>query len=272
MRKSIAPAAAILIIALALAAARARHLSDHPAQVSQADQADTAGNGSPPSQAKPEMSGMNHQAHAGSDAERSPEAEQGAMESMSHGHLHMDAHMRMTELRPPAAGDAKKAAEIAGTLRASVEKYRDYHAAIQAGYRPFLPNVKMPTYHFTNYWYGLLGAFSFDPARATSLLYRKTPGGYELIGAMYTAPKRFSEDQLNQRVPLSVARWHQHVNICLPPRDHTSGADWTKFGPLGSIATEDACRAADGRWFPVIFGWMVHVYPFESDPAKVWAH
>jgi hypothetical protein len=28
--------------------------------------------------------------------------------------------------------------------------------------------------------------------------------------------------------------------------------------------------AAAGRFFPVIFGWMVHVYPFENAPEKIW--
>ena len=26
-----------------------------------------------------------------------------------------------------------------------------------------------------------------------------------------------SEDQLSERVPLSVAQWHAHVNLCFPP-------------------------------------------------------
>jgi hypothetical protein len=48
--------------------------------------------------------------------------------------------------------------------------------------------------------------------------------------------------------------------------------DLKEFGFRGSIATEEACEQAGGRWFPQIFGWMVHVYPYETDPAKVWAH
>jgi hypothetical protein len=40
----------------------------------------------------------------------------------------------------------------------------------------------------------------------------------------------------------------------------------------GSIATADACDAAGGRWLPLVFNWMVHVYPFETDAAKIWAH
>jgi hypothetical protein len=49
-------------------------------------------------------------------------------------------------------------------------------------------------------------------------------------------------------------------------------ADWTKFGFNGTIATKEACDAAGSRFFPVIFGWMVHVYPWENDQARIWAH
>jgi hypothetical protein len=34
-----------------------------------------------------------------------------------------------------------------------------------------------------------------------------------------------------------------------------------RFGPQGSIHTEEACRAAQGLWIPVVLGWMTHVYP-----------
>ncbi|MGB8583682.1 MAG: hypothetical protein WCD47_22885 [Candidatus Sulfotelmatobacter sp.] len=46
-----------------------------------------------------------------------------------------------------------------------------------------------------------------NPRHPTSLLYEKHGDDYKLIGVMYTAPKRFGEDQLDQRVPLSVAQW-----------------------------------------------------------------
>jgi len=94
--------------------------------------------------------------------------------------------------------------------------------------------------------------------------------GYELVGAMYTAPRNESEIDLNARVPLSVARWHAHINICLPPRGSGANADWKKSGPDGSITSADACAAAGGRFFAQLFGWMVHVYPFERTPDEIW--
>jgi hypothetical protein len=88
---------------------------------------------------------------------------------------------------------------------------------------------------------------------------------------MYTAPKGTAEEKLNERVPLSVARWHAHINICLPPRSQAQQADWTRFGFRGSIATKDECDREGGRFQPQIFGWRVHVYPFAETPEKIWS-
>jgi hypothetical protein len=90
---------------------------------------------------------------------------------------------------------------------------------------------------------------------------------------MYTAPKSAREDDLNARIPLSVARWHKHVNLCFPPKGATfQEVDQKEFGFRGAIATQDACEQAGGRWYPQVFSWMVHVYPYETDPAKIWAN
>jgi hypothetical protein len=211
------------------------------------------------------MPGMNMDDDSGNHAEA------GAMRSMEHGH-HMDsAHMQMTPVRPATAEDRQRADQIAVTLGEAIEKYRDYRVALAEGYRIFMPNLPQAQYHFTNYWNGFLEGFTFDPARPTSLLYRKTKDGYELSGAMYTAPRTASLEELDERIPLGVARWHQHTNLCMPKRDEMSHADWKKFGLTGSISTEQECKEAGGRFYPLIFGWMVHVYPFESSPAKIWA-
>jgi hypothetical protein len=210
------------------------------------------------------MPGMNMEDDAGNHAQS------GAMKSMTHGH-HMDsAHMRMTPVRPATEEDHRRADEIAATLAQALQKYKDYHVALAEGFHIFAPNLPQAQYHFTSYWNGYLEGFTFDPARPTSLLYRKTKEGYELIGAMYTAPRTASLDELDERIPLGIARWHQHTNLCMPERVKAGDADWTKFGLTGSISTEAECQEAGGRFYPVIFGWMVHVYPFESSPTKVW--
>jgi hypothetical protein len=219
-----------------------------------------------------ESQGTDHSKMAGMDMDDARANEAHAVHDMTPGH--MDAHnlhMHMTSMRPPTPADTARANEIVTQLRTGIEKYRDYHVALDEGYKIFLPNVPQPEYHFTKYVNGFLEAFSFDPSRPTSLLYKKTSDGYELVGAMYTMPKRATEDQLNARVPLSVAMWHLHTNLCMPPRDQRGTADMTKFGLKGTIASEDACDAAGGRFHPVIFGWMVHVYPYEDSLDKIFA-
>jgi hypothetical protein len=219
-----------------------------------------------------ESQGMDHSKMAGMDMDDAKANEAHAVHDMTPGH--MDAHnlhMHMTAIRPETPEDAARAKEIVTQLRSGIEKYKDYQVALNDGYKIFLPNVPQPEYHFTKYVNGFLEAFTFDPSRPTSLLYKKTSDGYELVGAMYTMPKRATEDQLNARVPLSVGMWHLHTNLCTPPRDQRGSADMTKFGLKGSIATEDACDAAGGRFHPVIFGWMVHVYPYEDSLDKVFA-
>ena len=207
--------------------------------------------------------------------EKDQQTEHGAMDAMSHMHHHqMGPHMYMTKLRSPATpADWAKADEIVKELRETIEAndYKDYHVALSDDFHIFAPNLPQPEYHFTNYYNGYLESFSFDPSRPTSLLYKKTKDGYDLIGAMYTMPKRVTEDQLNERIPLSIAQWHLHTKLCVPPKGQRISTDWNKFGLTGSILTKEECDAAGGTFYPVIFGWMVHVYPFEDSREKIWA-
>ena len=193
----------------------------------------------------------------------------------------MAGHMDMTALRPLQPGDKQRAAAIVAAARKAAEPYMDYRKALADGYTIFLPEVKQNVYHFTNSARSYRNTMDFDPSRPTSLLYEKTAAtaggksGYKLVGVMYTAPYEVSEEELNRRVPLSIARWHLHTNLCLPPNADGDDEDIVgtnpKFGLLGSITTGSACRAAGGKFMHHVFGWMVHVYPFEKDPAKIWA-
>ena len=192
--------------------------------------------------------------------------------SMTDSHAHLGPHFRWTTLRPSNQADQATAWDILRQLRLALAPYREYRAAINAGFEPFLPNVQQPHYHFTRKWNGFKAAIRFDPKEPTSLLYRKTADGYELEGAMFTAPKWASEKDLNERIPLSIAQWHAHVNICLPQKKDMQSADWKKFGPKGSIVTKPECDQAGGRFVPQLFGWMVHVYPFADRPEKIWTH
>jgi hypothetical protein len=190
-----------------------------------------------------------------------------------------DPHMKMTPLRPVAPGDSQRAAAVVAALRRSLERYRDVAVALRDGYRQFLPRVqRQRIYHFNN-WVNALGErMRFDPTRPTSLLYRKdSTGAFVLVGAMYTDAADTPLEELDRRIPLSIAHWHQHVNWCLPPRgesgrwrDSTNGQP--VFGPRSPIATKAACDAVGGRFVPRLFGWMVHVDAFAGDtPAAIWS-
>jgi hypothetical protein len=249
---------AIFVVTVLLAAIPAHHIQTEQVAVTQEPSS------APQQPEQKSMVGMNM-----SDEKANEKA---AVSDMTSGEHEAHAqHMTMTTMRPRTPEDVRRANEIGTQLRAGIEKYKDYHVALNDGFKIFLPNLPQPEYHFTSYRNGFLEALTFDPARPTSLLYKKTATGYELVGAMYTMPKRATEDQLNARVPLSVAMWHLHTNLCMPPRAELRAADWTKFGLHGSLATQDACDAAGGRFSPVIFGWMVHVYPYEDSLDEVFA-
>jgi hypothetical protein len=234
------------------------------------------------------MSGMDmsHMSNSGSSSDRNSgqnmrdmpgmesDSNAEAMHSMEGHHMDMGPHMKMTTTRSVQPGDQEKADQVVQAARAVAEKYKDYKVALADGYKIFMPNVPQKQYHFTNYWNAFQARNQFDASKPTSLLYEKEGDSYKLIGVMYTAKKDATEDELNSRIPLSIAQWHAHVNMCLPPHD-TNREDvltpGTKFGLRGSIATKEACDAAGGRFIPQIFGWMVHVYPFEQKQADIWS-
>lgn len=193
--------------------------------------------------------------------------QQAAVESM-HAQEATDLHLKWTAKRKADPEDKDRAAQVAQALKQAIEKYKDYRVALNKGFRPFLLNVPQPYYYFTKQLDRFKVPLAFDLAQPTSLLYRKTENGYELIGAMYIAPKDASERELHARVPLSVAQWHAHVNVCIPPKGTT---DWTRFGVRGSIATEAECKKAGGRFVPQLFGWMLPVYPFKDTPEEIWS-
>jgi hypothetical protein len=66
---------------------------------------------------------------------------------------------------------------------------------------------------------------------------------------------------------------HQHINVCKAPMGQKAAyfVPEAKFGLRGSITTKEACEAAGGQFYPHLFGWMVHVYPYEKEPRNVWS-
>lgn len=185
---------------------------------------------------------------------------------------HQGPHMKWTTLRTPSPGDSQQADQIVQVLRQALARYKDYRVAMEEGFIPLHPERNPKHYHFANKERRLSARMRFDPAEPTALLYKKTGVGYELEGAMYTAPRGMTEDQLNERIPLSVAQWHAHVNICLAADGSGRRLNRSRLGLKGPIVTESECQQAGGRFVPQLGGWMIHVYPFEGTPAKIWTH
>ena len=225
--------------------------------------------------ARPLVAQHAHGEHAGHGAAKPVASPAAAADNHA---AHAMPHMRMTAIRKGTPADSARARAISDTLRAAIAKYRDVKLAEADGYELFLANVKdQKVYHYTKSWHAVQNSFGFSAARPTSLLYVKdAKGDMELVGAMYTASKRVTEDQLHERIPLSIAQWHQHVNICVPKRGDRER--WTEtrngqmlFGPAGAIATKSECDAAGGRFIPQLFGWMVHAnVNAGTDLASVW--
>jgi hypothetical protein len=210
--------------------------------------------------------------------ERPDEHTAAAAEHTMSGAMAEDLHMRLTAVRPRTAGDSARAAAILAAMRRDLVPYRDIRVAQADGFRQFIPGGAAPVQHYTKLRWAFRSRTGLDPSRPTSLLYRRTADGQlELVGAMFTAPAGATEDELNERLPLSVARWHQHVNWCVPPLRHARER-WREvkngqpvFGPRSPIATREACEAVGGRFRPRLLGWMVHVMAFANDdPHEIW--
>lgn len=186
----------------------------------------------------------------------------------------MSPHMDMTVKTPLAPGDRERAGAILSALKNVMAKYQDVRAAEAGGYAQWQPQLHLADAHFTNMTYAK-EAWSgrFDASHPTSLMYRRNGNGWILQGAMYTAPPSASEEQLNAEVPTSIGQWHRHTNVCMGPAG-TSAREYfghgAKFGLAGSIADEASCTGAGGRWKAQVYGWMLHVWPMQPDPAKVW--
>lgn len=180
----------------------------------------------------------------------------------------MEGHMQITSLRPKQPGDEEKAKAVVAQVKASIERYKDYRKALADGYVIANPKVDQPQAHFNNAANVREADLHFDPTKPSSLLYRKTPNQrYKLEGVMFTARPDATEDELNERLPLSIVRWHEHTNFCAAPADKVQqyfGKN-PKFGMFGSIRTAEACKAEGGTFFPHVFTWMIHVFPYEDN-------
>jgi len=183
--------------------------------------------------------------------------------------MKMGNHMQMSLKGDPAPDDAARAMEILAAADAVLSHYRDVKTAVSDGYKPFFPTGRVgEEIHYTNYRYRRKEQQHVDYNRPGSILYKRTSEGLEAVGVMYTAPVDASPQQLNAIAPLSIATWHRHVDFCGGPKTLPASEQFganARFGPQGTIHTEEACRAAQGLWIPVVLNWMTHVYPNEQE-------
>jgi len=271
MPRRILALASLVLLALFPLCAREQKLGDDVPSTSNAAPAPAPAESTdaPPEMPKMKMNASDMRNMAGMNNDGTTHA----MLSMEGRQMSMGPHMKMTTLRDLKPGDQEKADQVVAAARKAAEKYTDYKIALADGYKVFLPDLPQKQYHFTNYRYAFEAAFKFNAEHPTSLLYEKHGDDYKLIGVMYTAPKNANWNELDQRIPLSIAQWHAHINMCLPPSDRKNEA-WgpnAKFGLMGSIATKSDCDATGGKFMPQIFGWMVHVYPFEQKGEDIWS-
>ena len=192
-----------------------------------------------------------------------------SMNVMGQSMAAMTNHMCITPLSPKQPGDQERAKALVLQVRAAIEKYQDYKKAIADGFVQANPTVIQPQYHFNNEANIRLADTRFDPTKPSSLLYIQTPTQrFKLEGVMFTDITSATEDELNQRIPLSIARWHEHTNFCAAPANKVNEyhGKHPTFGMFGSIHTAEACKAAGVvAFYPVIFSWMIHVFPYESE-------
>src|SRR6267142_3612268 len=143
------------------------------------------------------------------------------VEAMAAPAADIDPHMSMSKLRPLQPGDKARADAVVAAARKAAERYRDYRVAEADGYTIFMPEQHQNVYHFILESPASEDDERFNHDQPRGLLYTKIVGptpGYKLIGIMYMVRYGATEEELNARVPLSIAEWPLHLNLCLPPQ------------------------------------------------------
>jgi len=180
--------------------------------------------------------------------------------------MNMGPHMKMTPYQPITPSDITRMQAIVQNAHVCFDRYQDYHLALHDGYQIFAPTIPQDIYHFANIQSFAEAQTTFDLAHPSALLYNKVGDGYQFVGVMYSAPANMTAGQLNQRIPISVAPWHLHVNFCLPAGDteQTLFNANSLFGLTGTISTQAQCSKLGGTFYSSMYGWMVHIPLFGS--------
>jgi hypothetical protein len=180
--------------------------------------------------------------------------------------MNMGPHMKMTPYQPITPTDITRMQAIVQNAHVCFDKYQDYHLALHDGYQIFAPTIPQDIYHFANVQSFAEAQTTFDLAHPSALLYNKVADGYKFVGVMYSAPTNMTAEQLNLRIPISVAPWHLHMNFCLPAGDteQTLFKANSLFGLTGTISTRAQCSRVGGTFYSSMYGWMVHIPLFGS--------
>ncbi len=119
----------------------------------------------------------------------------------------------------PNPGDAERAQSRLRALRRMIEPFHDLRQVIAEAD----PDPARAFAHFARAPRGTL--ISIDRPRSHDneheprmLLYQRRPNGFALVGVQFQALNERSDAELDDILPLSIARWHQVVRHCsLPP-------------------------------------------------------
>ncbi len=164
-------------------------------------------------------------------------------------------HMSLTATRPGTAADTARALAVVARLRTAIAPYQTLEAATAAGFRARRDSGTVMEGQLLHMGRGVRqkdAVQPFDPSAPQALLYRRGGDGrMQLAGAMYVAPLPASLDSLDAMIPLSVAHWHRHLNVCI-------SAYRGSFRRFPNATTAKACETAGGR-FRAESRYMIHV-------------
>ncbi|HEX3466060.1 MAG TPA: hypothetical protein VHS78_18575 [Candidatus Elarobacter sp.] len=150
----------------------------------------------------------------------------------------------------PRPGDRERARQSLHMIREVVAPYRDLRAVaaqyaqpevLMKGWRRAPPGsliaVDRPNSHD-------------DEHRPRVLLYRRTASGFALVGVQFEALSERTDAQLDDILPMSVARWHQVVRHCTAP------PVWNWIATVFPFARDE-----DGIWRTLEFERYVRIAP-----------
>ena len=166
------------------------------------------------------------------------------------------------------AAQLEAAARLYAQTKTAVDRYRDLHVAIAAGYTPMEP-PDLEIVHYVNRAY-FKDQDVLQPQHVQSLIYYNTAKGPVLIGAMYIMP---SWGTPGPAIGGTLTPWHHHDGLCVDKTGMVVAGAGSAFFDHPSWSR--SCPPGTTKWDTPD---MLHVWlidnpngPFDSDmdPADV---